>query len=145
MHSVDHLTTILRQHRLKVTMQRLAIFEIVEQHGRHQTAEEVYARVRQRLPTISLTTVYKVLSELVDLGEVQRVVLGDGSLRFDPNTARHAHLVCTGCGRTEDVPATDYHVGLPAVAALGFQAVEPAVVFYGICPDCAGGAPPISA
>jgi Fe2+ or Zn2+ uptake regulation protein len=136
MHAVDQLTTTLREHGLKVTAQRLTIFGVMRRHGQHLTAEEVFARVRAVLPTISLTTVYKVLNELVALGELQRVVLGDGSARFDPNTSQHAHLVCLQCGQAEDLPSTDYHVGLPEVAARGYRVLRQAVIFYGVCPAC---------
>jgi Fur family ferric uptake transcriptional regulator len=127
---------LLRQHGLKVTTQRLAVAEVVAEHGRHQTAEQVHARVLETLPGVSLTTVYKILNELVTLGRAQRIGLGDGTVRFDANVAPHAHLVCRRCGATEDVPASDYHAGLPAVATRGYQVSEVAVVFGGLCPAC---------
>jgi Fe2+ or Zn2+ uptake regulation protein len=122
----------------------LAVYRALTEHGRHLTAEEVHARAGRALPTISLTTVYKILHELVELSEARRVDLGDGSARFDPNTEPHAHLVCRRCGQAEDLPAGDYHVGVPEVAARGYHVLDHAVIFYGLCPRCraAEAAPP---
>jgi Fe2+ or Zn2+ uptake regulation protein len=136
MSEMTEFTDALREQGLKVTAQRLAVYRTITEHGRHLTAEEVYARVSQRLPTISLTTVYKILNELVELGRAQRVSLGDGSVRFDPNVDGHAHLVCRRCGRAEDLPASEYHVGVPEIAARGYRVLGHAVIFYGLCPDC---------
>jgi Fur family peroxide stress response transcriptional regulator len=136
MHTPEQYKTLLRARGYRVTAQRLAIFQALDAAGHHQTAEEVYERVQQSVPAIALTTVYKVLHELVALGQVRRVELGDASARFDPNTSPHAHLICQRCRRTEDLPPSDYHVGLPAIAARGFQIVDQAVVFYGLCPRC---------
>jgi Fe2+ or Zn2+ uptake regulation protein len=129
-------TTTLRERGLKVTSQRLAVHRALTEHGRHLTAEEVHERAGRTLPTISLTTVYKILHELVELGEARRVDLGDGSARFDPNTEPHAHLVCRRCGRAEDLPAGDYYAGVPEVAARGYRVLDHAVIFYGLCPRC---------
>jgi Fe2+ or Zn2+ uptake regulation protein len=136
MSELAHFTHILRGRGLRVTGQRLAVYRALTEHGRHLTAEEVHARAGRALSTISLTTVYKILHELVELGEARRVDLGDGSARFDPNTEPHAHLVCRRCGRAEDLPAGDYHVGVPAVAARGYRVLDHAVIFYGLCPRC---------
>jgi Fur family transcriptional regulator, stress-responsive regulator len=130
----------LRRRGLRVTAQRLTVQRVMQEHGRHLTAEAVHALARESLPSLSLTTVYKSLAELVDLGEIRRVDLGDGSARFDRNASEHAHLVCRACGRLEDLPAGDYHVGLPAVAAHGFQVEGHAVLFHGRCPACRGAA-----
>lgn len=141
MSELTQFTDTLREQGLKVTAQRLAVYRTITEHGRHLTAEEVYARVSQALPTISLTTVYKILNELVELGKAQRVSLGDGTVRFDPNTEAHAHLVCRMCGRAEDLPASEYHVGVPSIAARGYRILGHAVIFYGLCPRCRAAAP----
>jgi Fe2+ or Zn2+ uptake regulation protein len=136
MSEITHFTGVLRERGLKVTTQRMAVYRALTEHGRHLTAEEVHARAGRELPAISLTTVYKILHELIELGKARRVDLGDGSARFDPNTEPHAHLVCRRCGRAEDLPAGDYHVGVPEVAARGYRVLDHAVIFYGLCPRC---------
>jgi Fe2+ or Zn2+ uptake regulation protein len=147
MSTTDQLTALLRRHGRKVTAQRRALFAALQAYGRHATAEELYARVRRERPRLSLTTVYNTLHELVELGQLRRVELGDGTIRFDPNIDQHAHLVCRRCRRTEDLPATDYVVGLPLVSARGYRQLEHELVFLGLCPACQtvaepGPAPP---
>lgn len=142
MATTDEFVDLLRRHGRKVTAQRLRLFQAVAAHGRHATAEEIYERALPSLPTISLTTVYNTLHELVALGLLRRVELGDGTARFDPNCAPHAHIVCRLCRRTEDLPATDFVVALPPATARGYSNIDHEVVFYGLCPICqAAGAP----
>ena len=129
------LTAILRQHGLRLTPQRLSVARVLADDSQgHLTAEAVFTRVRQTLPTISLATVYKVLNEFVALGQVRRVELGEGSARFDTTTEGHAHLLCRGCGHIADLPASDYQVAWPV--APGYQILDHAVIFYGLCPVC---------
>ncbi len=135
MHSYDQVASILRRQGRRLTPQRLSVARVLADDPQgHLTAEEVFTRVRQTLPTISLATIYKVLNEFVELGQVRRVELGEGGARFDTNTEGHAHLLCRGCGHIADLPASDYHLELPAVP--GYQLLDHAVIFYGLCPAC---------
>lgn len=68
----------------------------------HPDAETIYARVRQRIPTISLDTVYRTLRMLEDLGIIARVGTMQDRARFDANTERHHHFVCCECGTISD-------------------------------------------
>ena len=139
MRSSDQITSILRQQGRRLTPQRLSVARVLADDPQgHLTAEEVFTRVRQTLPTISLATVYKVLNEFVELGQLRRVELGEGGARFDTNTASHAHLLCRGCGHIADLPASDYYLELPA--APGYQILDHAVIFYGLCPACRAAA-----
>src|SRR5713101_6500785 len=103
MRSPDELTTLFRARSLKVTPQRRAVFEALHGDSGHPTADVIWARVRERMPTVSLRTVYQALNDLVDLGEVQAVSVGKGASLFDPNTASHDHFVCCRCERVYDV------------------------------------------
>ena len=135
MRSCNHMTSSLRRQGMRLTPQRLSVAHVLADDPQgHLTAEEVFTRVRQTLPTISLATIYKVLNEFVGLGQVRRVELGEGGARFDTNTEGHAHLLCRGCGHIADLPASDYHLELPVVP--GYQLLDHAVIFYGLCPAC---------
>lgn len=125
----------LRRHGLRLTPQRLVVLRVVRAAARtHPTAEEIFRRARAELPTISLATVYKVLNELVGLGELRRVELGEGGARFDANTAGHAHLLCRRCGHVADLAPGEYEVALPVDR--GYRILDQAVLFYGLCPAC---------
>ena len=130
--SISELVQAIRGRGGKVTPQRMMIWQLLEGDTSHPTAEAVYARVRATLPTVSLTTVYKTLNELVAIGELRRFDL-HGKSHFDPNTEEHAEIVCLGCDRVLDLPHTA-PAALPQVA--DFTVVGQAQTFYGYCARC---------
>ena len=99
---MTRLTHILRDARLRVTPQRLAIYEEVARTDAHPDAERVFRHVRGRMPTVSLDTVYRTLAMLEEMGLVSRVEAGCERARFDANTDPHHHLICTRCGLVRD-------------------------------------------
>jgi Fe2+ or Zn2+ uptake regulation protein len=101
----------------------------------HPTADAVYAAAREEMPMMSLKTVYQTLNDLAEMGEIQQLDLGTGSTRFDPNTDRHHHLVCTQCGRVRDLYAS-FDVQVPAAKRQGFSVGSAEVIFRGLCSDC---------
>jgi Fe2+ or Zn2+ uptake regulation protein len=135
--SPDELTTIFRERGLKITPQRQAIFRALHGSAVHPTAEAVYDTVRPEMPNISLRTVYQTLHDLADMGEIYAIDLGTGSIRFDPNTGRHHHLVCEGCGRVHDVEVDLPGVAVPDADEFGFTVSATEVIFRGRCRDCA--------
>jgi Fur family peroxide stress response transcriptional regulator len=92
-----------RKRGLAVTVQRKAVFEAISARRDHPTADQVYDKVRGRIPGLSRTTVYRVLDTLVEAGFLRRVQHAGSVTRFDPMTERHHHLVCEACGRLVDV------------------------------------------
>ncbi len=121
----------------KVTPQRLAVMAAVHGHTGHPSAEAVHAAVTTSMPTVSLRTVYSVLGELVELGELRQLDLGTGSARFDPNGEPHHHLVCDGCGAVRDV-AVDHPDPRPLPPPVtGFTIHTTDIVFRGHCSACA--------
>ena len=136
MEDPDQLTALFRQHGLKVTPQRQCIFEILNAEPAHPTAEAVYAMARSRMPTISLKTVYETLHSLASLGQVKEIDLGTRSTLFDPDVHHHHHLVCSGCGRIENVDLDVGPLGLTAAERHGFVLGHTEVIVRGLCPDC---------
>ena len=136
----EEIRTALRDHGLRVTPQRLAVFGALRALGGHATAEEVLARVHGTVPGVSLPTVYAALELLADLGLASRVRAGR-AVRFDPRTDPHHHFVCDVCGAVSDLDAA---VDLaPALAGLRSSGAEPAgveVLVRGRCAACAGAA-----
>ena len=88
------------------------------------------------MPSVSLRTVYQTLAELTELGEINKIDLGTGSARFDPNVEAHQHLVCDDCGAIRDVTANTTEIRVPARQRGGFRVEETEVVFRGRCRDC---------
>lgn len=135
--SPAQLTDAFRRNGLKVTPQRELVFRILHGNDSHPTAEAVYAVAREAMPTISLKTVYQVLHDLADLGELQTLDVGTGAARFDPNVDGHQHLVCTSCGAVRDV-VVDLDLAVPAELAHGFRVASADVIFRGTCAACRG-------
>jgi Fur family transcriptional regulator, peroxide stress response regulator len=140
--SVDALTQQFRANGLKVTPQRQSIFRALSGSSVHPTAESVYAVVSAEMPTISLRTVYQTLNDLTAMGELSMLDVGTGSTRFDPNLEPHHHLVCTDCGRIDDVSTDFPGVALPRdPATAGFEVAATEIVFRGRCASCASADP----
>lgn len=136
MRTVEELCDALREKGLKVTPQRRLIFQALREFADHPAAEDIYHAVQEVMPDISLATVYHTLNDLVEMGEVIELDLGEGKSRYDPRTDDHCHLVCLGCRRVLDIKRPSATVELAPGEARGFQIVRCDVVFYGYCPDC---------
>ncbi|MGI8916910.1 MAG: Fur family transcriptional regulator [Chloroflexota bacterium] len=135
MKTSQDLITRLRAAGGKLTPQRFFLFRALEHAQSHPSAEELFEEVRADLPSLSLGTVYKTLSELVELGELQTVETGDGRAHYDPNTEPHAHLHCRRCGRLEDASLDVVTVEAPAEVG-GFLITGRRVVLEGFCRGC---------
>lgn len=106
----------------------------------HPTAEIVYKNVRRQNPNISLGTVYRNLTLLADLGEIQRLRLGDGTDHFDADTSLHYHFICRECGCVQDL-RMDAVDGILDAARQHFngQITGHMTYFYGLCGQCLQG------
>ena len=133
------MAQLFRQRGLKVTPQRECIFEVLFGVESHPSAEAVYAEAHNRMPTMSLKTVYQTLNDLADMGEIQTLDLGTGASRFDPNVDAHHHLVCSVCGKVRDVYADYSSVVVPPESVQGFIVGSAEVVFRGVCETCRAG------
>ncbi len=136
MEDPDTVTALFRRHGLKVTPQRQCIFEILYAKPAHSTAETIYDIAKERMPTISLKTVYETLHSLAAMGQIQQIDLGTRSTRFDPDVHRHQHLVCSSCGRIENVDLDLGGLTLSPAERQGFVLSHAEVIFRGLCPTC---------
>jgi Fur family peroxide stress response transcriptional regulator len=129
--------TVCRSEGVKLTPQRIEIFREVAQTGDHPHADQVFQRVRDRLPTVSLDTVYRTLWLLKDLGLVATLGTSREGTRFDANLKSHHHFVCGQCGFTRDFYCDDLdNVRLPeSVDSLG-EVKATHVEVRGICREC---------
>jgi Fe2+ or Zn2+ uptake regulation protein len=135
------LAAALRERGQRVTPQRLVVARVIDDLRRHTTAEQVFAAVSERMPGVSLPTVYATLELLEDLGLVTRVASQPGPVVYDPRTDEHHHLVCRRCGGIADVDADVPTAQLLAAARTsGFAPDTAQVVVKGLCGDCAAAA-----
>jgi Fe2+/Zn2+ uptake regulation proteins len=102
-HAPDLLAQKLADSGLRATPQREVVFSVLLKKRDHPTADEVYARVRHEMPTISLATVYNCLETLVGCNLVRAVNFERGPTRYCPNLQPHAHFHDEDTGETYDV------------------------------------------
>ena len=138
MQPTEEVTSIFRSNGLKVTAQRVAVFEALQGDESHPTAESIWTTVRSDLPNVSLRTIYQTLNELTSIGQLRACELGTGAMRFDPNLEPHHHLVCDDCGLVSDLHRRFDDVELDPVEGDGFVANAAEITFRGLCAACAG-------
>jgi len=94
---------VLKRSGVKLTHQRIEIYRELARTTEHPDAETIYTRVRRRIPTISLDTVYRTLRLLEEKAVISRAGLLSQRTRFDANTDQHHHFACTKCGLIRDI------------------------------------------
>ncbi|HOZ45672.1 MAG TPA: transcriptional repressor [Candidatus Hydrogenedentes bacterium] len=123
-----------------MTHQRLEICREIAISCDHPDAESIHKGVRQRVPSVSLDTVYRTLWQLLDLGLVSSVGSLHDRARFDANLVSHHHFVCTKCGATHDFYSDELDpLRIPdRVKALG-DVTRAQVEVRGLCRRCSSG------
>ncbi len=122
---------------IKYSKQREMIKDFLMTRKDHPTADVVYMNVRQEYPNISLGTVYRNLTLLSDLGEIQRLRVGDGVDHFDADISKHYHFVCQNCGKVIDLKMDNID-NILDIAGMNFDGKIQGHItyFYGVCGDC---------
>lgn len=136
-----------RGYGYRLTIPRQAILDVLGRTSKHLSAEEIYMAVHRAYPAVGLTTVYRTLDLLAQMGLVFKFDFGDGRSRYElaagPNWKHHHHLVCTNCGRIIDY--TDFideevKVLKQAEDSLSrkhnFKINTHQIHFYGLCEKC---------
>lgn len=123
--------------QLRITKQRRIILEELRRSKSHPTADELYEKVRCRLPRISLGTVYRNLELLSRGGLIGKIENTGVKMRFDSVVEPHYHIHCRHCGRVSDLKLADP----PDLAGLiensdGFRVTGYRLNFTGVCPRC---------
>ena len=133
----ERIISRLREEKLKVTPQRIAILRHLDGNTDHPSVEDIHREVCREFPAISLATVYNTLDTLVRISEVQTITVNPTRKHYDPNTTPHHHAICTHCHTIQDVFA-DFSddLQLPAEVSARFRVNETAVYFRGVCRDC---------
>lgn len=142
----EHFKELLKKNGLKVTTQRIAILEVLQNRpGTHLTAEEIYDCVKEDHPDIGLATVYRTVQLMSELNVIDRFRLDDGYVRYEigmmeeekEKTHHHHHLVCLNCQEVfafEDDMLESLEGKIKE--SMGFSVVDHEVKLYGYCKDC---------
>lgn len=97
------LRTTLHRHGLRVTPQRQLVLDAVRELG-HATPEQVCRQVRGTAHAVNITTIYRALDVLEEIGLVRHTHLGHGAPTYSADEHEHVHLVCHRCGEIDEVP-----------------------------------------
>ncbi|MEP6718881.1 MAG: Fur family transcriptional regulator [bacterium] len=121
----------------KLTRQREAVLQVIREREDHPTANDIFEAARRRLPGISYATVYNSLRFLKEAGLVHEIKFGDGASRYDRETDRHDHALCTQCGKLVDFDLPQAAALISAAARRSkFKAESVHLTLKGVCPDC---------
>lgn len=128
----DALSQRLASSGLRSTPQREVVYDVLLKKRDHPTADEVFARVKTELPTISLATVYNCLETLVQCDLVRAVNFERGPTRYCPNLHPHAHFHDEQTGRTHDIDLPpELLQKVTSILPHGFDASSVDIVFRG--------------
>lgn len=121
---------------LRLTRQRQVVLDALRSCPEHPDAQTIYERARQRMPHISLGTVYRTLGLLRDKGLIQELHFGKPHSRYEERGRPHHHIVCTRCGRVDDLSSEAFDLVAKARDLSDFEIEEQRLEFYGRCPQC---------
>ncbi|MBR2296899.1 MAG: transcriptional repressor [Clostridia bacterium] len=124
---------------MRSSHQRDAILEYLKSMRAHRSATEIYDAVREKIPNISLGTVYRNLGQLVEAGQIITVETHDKFVYYDGYIKPHTHFVCKACKMIFDF---EYETTQPEpITSQGFKIENERTVYYGLCKKCIGDTP----
>ena len=131
-------TDILLSRGYRLTPQRMMVVDALHKVDRHVSAEEIFQQVKARYPYANISTVYRTLELLKELGLAAEIDLGDGIVRYHAKEdSRHHHLVCNRCGRMTQLPESELNSLEKALLRNhGFKADLSHLAIFGLCQKC---------
>jgi len=132
---------ILKRLKLKVTPKRLEVMSCLGNEPLYLSADEVWQRIKLRVASIGLPTVYRILDELVAAGVITRIFLADRKQYYFlcANQGHHHHFVCESCRRVEDLEQCVLGEGaLEMVQRSGGLVTSHILQINGVCGACSG-------
>lgn len=126
---------LLKEYNLKVTPQRVAIVDELYSNG-HMNIDELYKKLLEKFPSISLATIYKNVNAMVEKVFLNEVKIPDAKSVYELAKEEHSHLVCSSCGMIEDImiDTSILQSSIKNHSAFKIQNVD--VVFSGLCKSC---------
>lgn len=137
----ERFKEFIREHGLKSTRQRDEIAHWFFHHKGHLSAEQIYRRVKETVPGIGFSTVYRTMKLLVEAGLVSERHFGDGEALYENLTNHHDHCICTSCGKIIEFEDEAIEALQRAVAERqGFLLTSHKMELYGLCASCQAAA-----
>ena len=139
---LELLETISRARKLPVTVQRRVVLSALLDRNDHPTVDQLFDDVKERMPGVSRTTIYRALETLVELGLARRTSHFEATARFDGNTDHHHHLLCRRCNRVEDIEHPSLNkFALPNLGGIPFEISDYSIYLEGLCAACQKSTP----
>lgn len=128
---------ICKKNNLKVTPQRMTIYNILQKNKKHPSADSIYQEVKKQFPSISYDTVNRTLMTFSDLDIINIVEAHGASRRFDPGTENHHHFHCSKCNAIIDFYCKDFdRLKIPENIQKKFTIQNKRIVLKGLCNKC---------
>lgn len=123
--------------QLRMTNQREMILQELKKSKEHLTADELYERVKKKMPRISLATVYRNLEILSEVGMIGKLEVSGRQKRFDWDTSEHDHIFCVKCHRVDNLELDRSKLGLMSPENVnGYKVTGFRLEFAGLCKNC---------
>jgi len=126
---------LLKEYNLKVTPQRVAIVEELYKNG-HMNIDDLYKNLLEKFPSISLATIYKNVNAMVEKIFLNEVKVPDAKTVYELVKEEHSHLVCSSCGKIEDIIIDTSVLNNSLASISNFKIDNTEVVFQGTCEKC---------
>ena len=124
----------------RFSKQKKVVFQIIKENPIHPSANWIYQKACEEIPNISLGTVYRNLNQLSKEKWIKELIFSAGTSRYDGNIMPHHHIMCTSCGKIEDIDIeTDYDINKIEEAissSLNYNDVCCELLVTGICSEC---------
>lgn len=127
--------TLLQEHDLKATPQRLEIVSVLSQSG-HMNINDLYTNLRGKFPSISLATIYKNINIMLEKGFLLEVKLPEQKNVFELAKGEHSHVTCTKCNVVMDIDLDTDDVVQKAQSMSKYKLSSNSIIFNGLCPRC---------
>lgn len=124
--------------QLRMTNQREMILQELKKSKEHLSADELYERVKKKMPRISLATVYRNLEILSEVGLIGKLEVSGRQKRFDWDTSDHDHVHCVRCQRVDNLELDRTSIDVTAPESIsGYRITGYRLEFSGLCAECA--------
>ena len=135
--NTENFDELIARSGIRNTQQRRYVYEALMEQRDHPTAQDIFMRVKAKVPAISLATVYNCLETLTGSGLIRHVNLDRAPSRYCQNPAPHGHFFCDECGSVADVPLkTTFSETWEVPPNATVSHAE--VTLRGLCADCSG-------
>ncbi len=134
--SIDNLRAILKKHGLRITPQRIAVFNAILKSDNHPSVDKIYKIVSKIHKNISISTVYNILYLLQELGIIKLIDI-DGIYRYDYYEGFHLHAICPKCNKIDDLYSDKIeHLWNLIKIELKFKVINQDIKIFRLCNEC---------